>query len=148
MKKRYLPFLFLCAVLVVLCFYAWALQYNTERIEHTAILRLVGCSVWDYHFSSVPITRIDWGVLEPSETAFRSVLIKNEGCDPVTLSIYAENWVPVSVDAWIHFSTDYSNNSVIAPLTAFPVTLILGVSADVHGVTSFSFDIVVSAIWG
>jgi hypothetical protein len=81
--------------------------------------------------------------LEPGETVNLPVYIKNEGTVGVILNITTENWNPPK--AFGNITLDWNREDYV--LDSGEVTeaiLTLTVSADVDGITSFSFDIIIT----
>ena len=106
-------------------------------------LRTVGVGVyWDNGCSNI-ITSVDWGVLEPGATKHVQVYIKNEGTDPMTLSLETESWNPSGASSYISLTWDYGSQ-LLAVHEVVQVLLTLTVSDTIEGITGFSFDIVIT----
>ena len=106
-------------------------------------LRTVGVGAyWDSACSNI-VTSVDWGVLEPGATKNVNVYIKNEGTDPMTLSLTTENWDPAATSSYISLTWDYGGQ-VLMVHEVVQMTLTLSVSDTIEGITSFSFDIVIT----
>ena len=104
----------------------------------------VGVGVyWDSGCSKV-VSSIDWGVIQPGSTKDVVVYVRNEGNVAVTLAVQTKNWNPSTAPTYITFSWNYGGQS-ISPNGVIPVTLRLTVSSSIQGITSFSFDIVITA---
>ena len=114
-----------------------------QRISNAGNVKAVGVGVyWDSSCTS-KVTSIDWGSLEPGAQVVKTVYIRNEGTVPVVLNMTTDNWNPASVRDYITLTwnrEDYmlSSGSVVS------ADLTLSVSSGVSGVTSFSFDIIIS----
>ena len=106
-------------------------------------LRAVGVGVyWDSGCGNI-VTSVDWGVLEPGATKHVEVYIKNEGTDPMTLSLETESWNPSGASSYIGLTWDYGSQ-LLAVHEVVQVLLTLTVSDTIEGITSFSFDIVIT----
>ena len=106
-------------------------------------LRTVGVGAyWDSGCSNI-VGSVDWGVLEPGATKNVNIYLKNEGTDPMTLSLATENWDPAAAASDISLTWDYGGQ-VLAVHEVVQVTLTLSVSDTIAGITSFSFDIVIT----
>ena len=106
-------------------------------------IRAVGVGVyWNGGCSNI-VTSVDWGVVEPGATKNVNVYIKNEGSDPVTLSLATENWNPAAASSYMSLTWDYGGQVIVAD-GVVEVTLTLSVSDTIEGITSFSFDIVIT----
>ena len=112
-------------------------------IPNTGTVRTIGVGVyWDSGCTS-EVTSIDWGTIDVGATENMAVYIKNEGTDPVTLSLSTENWDPSSASSDISLTWNYGGQA-LAVDGVIQVTLSLAVSETIEGITSFSFDIVIT----
>jgi len=97
---------------------------------------------WDSYCTN-RTTAIDWGTIEPSSSKDVTIYLKNEGDVNVTLSLNTANWNPSIAYSHISLSWNYSAEK-INPSGKIAVTLTLTVSPDTSGITSFSFDIIIT----
>jgi hypothetical protein len=118
-----------------------ALQW-TARIPTTAQLKLLGVGVYKDISFTIPVTQIDWGILEPGESKNFSAYIKNESNVPITLSMHTEDWNPTNASSLIGFSWDYQGSQISVD-GSIPVTFILNVNQATAGFRGFSFTIVI-----
>ena len=108
------------------------------------VVNAVGIGLyWERSCSNV-VSSIDWGTIEPGSAKNVVVYLKNEGNSDVTLSLETMNWNPSGASSYIFLSWDYGGQA-IKPGQVVPATLTLNVSSSISGITSFSFDIVVTA---
>ena len=106
-------------------------------------VKAIGVGVyWDSGCTNEALL-IDWGIVEPGTTEDVTFYIRNEGNSDVMLSMNTTNWSPSDASNYIALSWDYGSQSII-PATVLQVTLTLSMSLSVQGITSFSFDIVVT----
>jgi len=123
-------------------FATYALMQWTARIPTTATLKLVGVGVYkDINFT-VPVTQIDWGVLEPGQNVNFSAYIKNLSNVPITLTMYTESWTPANASSFISLSWDYSGKQINVS-GSIPITFTLTIAPTTVGLTTFSFIIVI-----
>jgi hypothetical protein len=59
------------------------------------------------------------------------------------ISLATENWNPPNASDHLALNWNYDGRQV-DPLEAVPIKLTLTVSSSVHGIESFSFDIIIS----
>ena len=90
------------------------------------------------------MTEIDWGTLLPGDAAKRPVYIRNEGDVPVTLFLSTEAWNPPEAEQYMALSWNYTG-AKIAVGNGIDVELQLRIFSNCTGITSFSFDIVITA---
>ncbi|MBS7640082.1 hypothetical protein KEJ12_00310 [Candidatus Bathyarchaeota archaeon] len=72
------------------------------------------------------------------------IFIKNTGNVPITLSLSTEGWDPSNAGSYITLTWDYISGTKVQPGSVLKVTLKLTVSSSVQGITSFSFNIVIT----
>lgn len=117
---------------------------RNRTISNTGSVQAIGVGVyWDQSCTDT-VTSIDWGVLEPGMNVNRTVYIRNEGNVVANLSMATSNWNPADSANYITLVWDYGDETLNVG-EIIPVQLTLSVSFDIVGITSFSFDITISA---
>lgn len=101
------------------------------------------CVYWDQACTST-VSSIDWGIVEPGSNVNRTVYIRNEGSAIVNLAIATSNWNPSNASSYMTLSWNYGGQ-ILNVGEVVKVELTLSVSPDVTGITSFSFDITITA---
>jgi hypothetical protein len=118
---------------------------RARTISNMGSVKAIGVGVyWDPNCTNA-VSVIDWGILEPGSTKNVTVYIRNEGNSMVSLNMTTSNWNPSNATDYISLRWDYDGQP-LSPESVAEVTLILAVSADITGVTNFSFDIVIAGI--
>ena len=116
---------------------------SSVRIVGRGTVKAVGVGVfWDSNCTS-PISFIDWGMVEPGSMNNVTVYVRNEGNVVASISLATKNWNPSNAFDYLILSWNYDGRQ-LNPLEVVQVTLTLTVSSSVQGITSFSFDIIVS----
>jgi hypothetical protein len=82
--------------------------------------------------------------MDPGSTVTSMIYVRNEGNVPVTLSVQASNWNPASAQSFFTFAWN-RNGYVLAVGASVQAVLSLTVSSSISGITSFSFDITITA---
>lgn len=143
-KTRVEVILIVATIGIVVSVLAASLLSAYQRVPNTGNLRTVGVSVyWDSACTS-NVTDIDWGFLEPGDTANKTVFIKNGGTLPIVLNITTDNWDSTSAFEHITLSWNQEGNVLNTTVPVVQAVLTLSVSPDVSGVTSFNFDIIIT----
>jgi len=93
---------------------------------------------------AVSVTEIDWGTLMPGDAATQPIYIRNEGDVPVLLTLSTETWNPAEAEQYMALSWNY-DGSQIAVGGGVSVEFQLTVFSNCTGITSFSFDMVITA---
>jgi len=129
---------------VVVSVLAASLLMAYQSIPNTGNVKGVGVGVyWDSDCTS-NVTSINWGLLEPGETASVTVYIENKGSIPVSLNMTTDNWNPTSASDDITLSWNREGYVLNTTVPVVQTVLTLSVSPDTTGVTSFSFDIIIT----
>jgi hypothetical protein len=114
----------------------------TETISNVGSLKTIGIEAyWDANLTN-RVNGINWGLLEPGGQKSFSIYLHNEGNSAVTLSESTSNWNPSAAATYLTLSWNY-NGQIIEADKNLQVKLTLSVSANITGITSFSFDIIV-----
>lgn len=106
-------------------------------------VKAIGVEVYSDGSCSDPVSSIGWGWVEPGTTKNVVVYIRNEGDAPVALSLGTENWSPPNASDYMNLNWDYGGQLIDVDCVV-QVILSLAVSDSVEGITSFSFDIVIT----
>lgn len=115
---------------------------TTETISNVGSLKTIDIEAyWDENLTN-RVNGINWGLLEPGDQKSFSIYLHNEGNSAVTLSMSTSNWNPSAAATYLTLSWDYNAQTIEADKN-LQVTLTLNVSADITGITNFSFDIIV-----
>jgi hypothetical protein len=113
-----------------------------QRIPNAGNVKAVGVGVYWNSNGTSNVTSIDWGFLEPGATANKTVYIKNEGNTRVILNMTTSNW---STGAYGKITLIWDREGyLLDPSAIVPTVLTLSVSSNITGVTSFSFDIIIT----
>ncbi len=118
---------------------------NVFTLHSTGIVKGIGVGIyWDSGCTS-KVTSIDWGLAEPGTIQNKTVYIKNEGNANVTLTLQTSNWNPTNATTYISLGWTYNNQTILVN-QVIQVTLRLTIASNITGITTFSFDIIVTAV--
>jgi hypothetical protein len=118
---------------------------NVFTLHSTGTVKGIGVGIyWDSGCTS-RATSIDWGLAEPGTIQNKTVYIKNEGNANVTLTLQTSNWSPTSATTCISLGWTYNNQTILVN-QVIQVILRLTIASNITGITSFSFDIVISSV--
>lgn len=90
------------------------------------------------------VSSIQWETIDPGSSDDAVVYIRNEGDADVTLDLEATSWDPAAASDHMTLSWNYDGQS-INPDEVIQATLTLSVSPSIDGITTFNFDIVITA---
>jgi len=120
----------------------YGLMSASVHLQSVGTVKALGVGVYWDNVCSQTVPSIDWGSAEPGAVKNVTVYIRNEGNAPITLSLQTANWNPTNATNYISLSWNYGGQT-IGPNQVVAVTLSLSISADIQGITTFSFDIVI-----
>jgi len=123
----------------------YALTYPSVRLRSVGNIKALGVGVYWDSGCSQSVSSIDWGMVEPGAVKNVTVYIRNEGNAPITLSLQTSNWNPSNAADYISLSWNYNGQTINAN-QVITVTLTLSISSNIQGITTFSFDIIISAV--
>lgn len=86
------------------------------------------------------VVAIDWGVLTPGETKPVTVYVRNEGTEPLTVTVTTSDWNPVT--EYISF---YAANFTLPVDAILPREWSVTIAEDIRLIKSFAFNI---TVWG
>jgi len=123
-------------------FFVKASMEHSRRITNQAAIKAVNVNLYQDPALTVPLTEINWGVLEPGEEKNHTAYITNESNVPVTLVLSAENWSPLNASSFVALTWDYDGQP-IAVGGFVEATFTLAVDPAISGIETFSFDIII-----
>ena len=146
-KFRRLWLVFIVLLIIVPAGYAFAsLQFQATITTHGNI-KAVGCAFYTDSAGVRATSQIDWGTLEPGQTANVTLYMKSLSNVPVTISMAVGNFSPASGGSYLACTWNYGGG-VLNPGQLVAVTFTLSVASTITGITSFSFDIGVVGVAG
>lgn len=109
--------------------------YNVSAVESVNSVGIY----WDAECEN-KVYSLDWGNLSPGSNQKITVYMRNEGNEPIILYMLAQNWSPLIATQVMSLSWDYQGYPIYAN-QVIVTELVLSVSPQIQGVTSFTFDI-------
>lgn len=122
---------------------SYAVLSTPRKISNTARVKTIGVGIYAYSNKTVPVTSIDWGLLDPGQSKNFSCYVFNESNAPITLSMTTEAWLPGNTATYVTLSWSYRGSQIL-PGANVPVVFTLALSSSVQGIDTFSFTIVVT----
>jgi hypothetical protein len=145
MKRRKLAAVGFSVAFVALFSLVLATGVPQVRIPASGDIKAVCLEVYSNGACSVPLLSVDWGLLSPGETKSFVCYLKSTSNVNASLLLSLAGWVPAQAEEFITLVWDLEG-AVITPDTVLPAEFTLHVDSSVHGVSSFSFDVVISAV--
>jgi len=134
----------LAVVVPSLILFAFMLLVTTNTITNVSGVETEGVGVyWDSGCTN-RTTYIDWKTLTPGSTKSVVVYIRNEDDESHFLGISTMNWTPTEASRYIGLRWNYTGQQIDPDDDALKIALILSISPTIKGISSFSFDILVT----
>jgi hypothetical protein len=121
----------------------YATLFANRTIPNSVGLNSIGVGVYQEASCENEVTEIPWGYVDPGSTQNRIIYIKNEGNLPMTLNMTTGPWNPDAVSSFIVLSWNQEGTQVNAQ-SVLETVLTLSVSADITGISTFSFNITIA----
>ena len=121
-----------------------SLVQTSRTVSSSGTVKGIGVGIyWDYACTS-RVSSIDWGFLEPGSNKIVTIYVRNEGNGVATLSETAQNWNPSTALNYMTLNWNYAGQT-LGVSQVLQLKLTLTVSSTISGITSFSFDITLTA---
>lgn len=143
LQKTQVSIILAVGALVAVSALVSGLLIASQTIQNMGNVKAIGVGVYSDSGCTNAVSSIDWGALEPGATVDKTVYVTNEGSIAVVLSMTTDNWSPASVSDDITLSWNREDHVLNSGLVVEAV-LTLSVSSDISGITSFSFDIIIT----
>ena len=120
-----------------------ALQYSVTISTHGIIIS----REFNFYIDSAcasKVSSIDWGTLEPGQQVNRTLYMKSTLVSDVSANLAMRNFEPAVGSSYFALAWDYLG-APIAPGQVVPVMFTLTADSTVTGITSFGFDIEITA---
>lgn len=120
-----------------------ALLTTQRTISGAGAIKAVGVGVyWDSACTN-ETSSLDFGLLEAGGSKSFTLYLKNNGNSPLTLNMTSQNWSPSSASSYMSLTWTREGQQ-INPDQVIQFVITLSVSSSVTGISSFSFDIVIT----
>jgi hypothetical protein len=145
MKRRKLLAVGFLVAFVALFSLVLATCVPQVRIPASGDIKAVGLEVYSDPACTISLVSVDWGLLSPGETKSLVCYLKSTSNVNASLLLSLAGWDPAEAEEYITLVWD-QEGAVITPDTVLPAEFTLHVDSAVHGISSFSFDVVISAM--
>jgi hypothetical protein len=133
----------LAVVVVLMTAGVLALLSVNRTLTTTGTIGTVNVGVYSDANCTVPVSSLVWGTVEPGASPVETVYVKNLGTVTETLNMTSNAWTPSACSSYMTLTWDAENASVTVG-NAVKADFTLTISSSVTGITSFSFNIVVT----
>jgi len=142
LPRSYRDFVIVLAVAgLAICLFVLSIAMNSTT--NVSAVEVSGVGVyWDRDCSDI-VSSIEWGTLQPGSAKNVAVYIRNEEEKPMYLIVSTTKWNPPKASQYLNLGWDYSEQRM-NPGEILRITLTLSVSRYIEGISSFSFDILIS----
>ena len=88
--------------------------------------------------SNQDLTNIDWGDLTAGATATRQICVINNNTVPTTLSMSADDWIPLIAQQYLTITWNYALGTVLQPGTSQTIISTINVNLYLTGISPFT----------
>ena len=121
-----------------------SLVQTSRTVSSAGSVKGIGVGIyWDYACTD-RTSSINWGLLDPGSNKTVTVYVRNEGNAVTTLSKATQNWNPSTTSSYMIMNWNYAGQT-LSMNQVLQIKLTLIVSPTISGITSFSFDITITA---
>jgi len=117
---------------------------TSHKISNHVTLKAIGIDVFQDPQCTVDLTTLDWGLVDPGQTYYRTAFCKNTKNVPVTMVLSAQDFSPSTAEQYIKYAWNYSGQTLSSG-QVIPVQFSLTIAANITGIETFSFTAVVTA---
>jgi hypothetical protein len=115
---------------------------SITSIPSSGTVKAINVGVYNNSGCTTPLTSIQWGVLEPGASQNKTIYVKNTGNYALTLSLNTTNWNPLSAASYLTLTWNYAGQTLSSG-QSIAVVLTMKVSAQITGISSYTFDIII-----
>jgi hypothetical protein len=115
----------------------------TQSVSSSGSITAVNVGVYSDSACTQNLTSISWGTISPGSSVTRTIYVKNTGNTQITLNMATNGWSPEGANGQITLAWNRQSTTLSAGAST-AATLTLTVSSSISGVTSFSFNIVIT----
>lgn len=133
----------IAAIFLVSIAAAYGLSQVQVRIPATGNVKAIGLGVYSDPSCTIILSSVDWGLLSPGENKTFAFYLRSLSTVNSSLTLSSGNWAPTLAANYISLSWSRDNYR-IAPGEVVPAILTLQVSSSIQGISSFSFDAIIS----
>jgi hypothetical protein len=123
---------------------ASSLVQTDRTISNTGLVKGIGVGIYWNSACTNQTSSINWGLLDPGSNKTVTLYIRNEGNTAATLSKATQNWNPSTASSYMTLNWNYGGQT-LSVSQVLQVKLTLVVSSTISGITSFGFDITITA---
>jgi len=116
---------------------------QSVRIQGGGVIQTVGLEAFMDTDLTIKASTINWGLMSPGGNSNVTLYLKSSSTIPAEIMFSTENWEPSTVQPFFNLMWDY-NNQFLSPNQVIPVIFTLRVSENVAGVTTFTFDLIIT----
>lgn len=122
---------------------AFAILRTEKTLGGMGTIKSLGVNVyWDQQCTN-STNALDFGTMEPASSKNFTLYLRNEGNNPLTLSMTSENWDPSNATSYMLLTWNREGEQ-INPDEVLEFEVGLSVFQNVTGINSFSLDIVIA----
>jgi hypothetical protein len=121
-----------------------ALRQSSKAVPTSGSVKGINVGIYWNSVCTNQTSSISWGILESGSNKTVKIYVRNEGNAAATLAKTLQNWNPSSALSYMTLNWDYQGQTLsVNQVLAISLTLV--VSSAISGISSFSFDLTITA---
>jgi len=130
---------------MVLAVVVAAVSTYTHRITSNGLIKAIGVDFFQDQQCTNSLIAINWGLVSPGSTHYKTAYCKNTQNVPVTMVLATEDFNPSAAEPYVEGAWNYTGQT-LTPGQVIPIQFSLTIAANITGIESFSFVYVVTAV--
>ena len=130
-------------VVTVMMTNALSLLQSSAPLTHSGTIETLNVGVFQDSACTQSLSTLNWGTLKPGTSANRTIYVKNTGSVPVTLNMTVTSWNPSAAASYITLTWN-RQGTTLSQGNSVSALLVLSVSANVNGFTSFACTTIIA----
>lgn len=124
---------------------AYAIYQHQCVIHNVGEIKTIGIEAYQDPYLTIPLTNIDWGILDPSESKNYEGYVKSNSSVPIILKMNVTAWNPIEAEAYLNVTWNLEGHS-LDPDQSSHVMFTLSVSPVIENITDFAFDMILYGV--
>lgn len=116
---------------------------SSKTVAYGSSVESLGASIYQDRACTNRTLSFQWGSLEAGSNRTLTVYVKNECNSAASLFLRTSNWIPATSQNYMSLDWNYSGQ-VLKVGEVIPLQLTLTVNQNVNGITSFTFDTLIT----
>ena len=133
----------ICALIIIALGVASPHAGSGKNVAYASSVAGLGVGIYQDQACTNRTLSFQWGSIEAGSNSTLTVYIRNEGASAVLLQLRTSNWTPIISQNYMTLNWNYSGQALSIG-EEIPLQLTLTVNQTISGITTFSFDTIIT----